>query len=142
MRMADIQQAADKVTSDLMQYGMAGTVLAVFVAPVLFVLVKSAQRRDEERIKQDADDRKRQNDREDRLVLVLQQSVEQQRQALELQRQFEVNEQGVHQALAAALREMSDRQQVNQAQQSTLLAEICKNLSETTRVLRGIKSEP
>jgi hypothetical protein len=129
------QQAADKVTTDLMQYGFGGAILAVFVAPILFVLVKSSQRREEERIAAEKAERERQAKREDRLLASLEQSVDQQRQALEQQRAFELGEQSIHSAITQSLAKMHDHQEKT----AVTLAKIGENLQESTQVLRTLR---
>jgi len=138
--MANLQQAADKVTTDLMQYGLAGAVLATLVAPVLYVLVKSSQKREEDRSKHDEQERQRQALREDRLLSTLQQSVDQQGKALEAQRAFEVGEQAIHHSLTTTLKDVSDKLQAQGEKTNVMLARIAENLQESTQVLRGLRN--
>lgn len=81
-----IAQTVD--VGSLSQWGIAGAILAVFVAPVFYVMIKSFQRREE-----------RDGNVTDALIM----SVDQQKAALEQWRNFELNEEKVHAAIMANL---------------------------------------
>lgn len=130
-------RAADDATSSLLQWGLGGVLLAVFVVPIYFGMARSAQRREDARMKAEDEDRKVRDDerkarfareekdaelrahREGKLIDALVASVEQQKQALEQWRRFEESEEKTHAAILNGL-----------AQTTQTLARIAERLAE------------
>lgn len=115
------QTAADGALNGLLQWGVGGVILAVFVAPTFLILVRGAQKREEERARRDEDERRERNERERRLVDALVASVDQQKAALEEWRRFEGTEEKTHAALlqgiaqiGATLASISERMRVEE----------------------------
>lgn len=125
-------RAADEATTSLLNYGLGGIVLAVFVVPIYLGMARAAQRREEARIKADEAERTVRDDerkarfaqdirdselraeRERKLVDALVATVEQQRQAIDQQklaleqwRRFEEAEEKTHTALLAGLAQVT-----------------------------------
>ena len=103
------QQAADQSMSSLLQWGIGGAILAVFVAPTFWVMVRAVQKREDARQARDDEDNKARREREMKLVDTLSKSVEQQRLALEQWRSFEAQEEKTHAAILAGLQALTDR---------------------------------
>lgn len=112
-------RAADEAINSLLQWGIGGIILAVFVAPTFWLMVRGAQKREEARAKREEDEatasRLREEaettirrEREKQLVDALTRSVEQQREALAQWRQFEAQEEKVHTAILAALTNLTN----------------------------------
>jgi hypothetical protein len=112
----NLLEAADASMNSLLGWGIGGIILAVFVAPTFWLMVKSAQKREDERSDRDDRESKERGDREAKLVEALSRSVEQQRVALEQWQRFEADERATHQTLtsgfasvAAAMDKVVDR---------------------------------
>jgi hypothetical protein len=100
-------RATDQAFSSLLEWGIGGAILAVFVAPTFWAMVRAGQKREEERAARDARDADLRNDRETKVITALVASVEQQRQALENWKQYETQEEKVHSALLAGLSQVT-----------------------------------
>jgi hypothetical protein len=116
------QSATDGAFAGLLQWGIGGCILAVFVAPVFLLLVRQTQKREDERAAADLAERKLRQERENVMLDALVKSVEQQRVALEQQKAFEVAEERVHAAIHQGL-----------AQITASLASITETLRAGTR---------
>jgi predicted nucleic acid-binding protein len=102
-------RAADEVSGSLASYGLAGAILAVMVAPVLWALVKATQKRDDERSIQDREDAKARNDRAERMLVALETSVEHQKEAVAEWRAYVKSEEAVHAAIMQGLERLADK---------------------------------
>lgn len=140
MNSTSLLRAADDAQSSLLNYGLAGVILAVFVVPTFWLLARSAQRREDARLKVDEDERTVRDDerkarfaqdmkesdlraeRERKLVDALVASVDQQKQALEQWRHFEHQEEKVHAAILSGL-----------AQVTATLGQIAERMAITTQ---------
>lgn len=100
-------QAADAALGGLAQWGIGGAILAVLVAPVFLMMVRGAQKREDDRGKRDEEDIRARREREGKLVDALVASVEQQKMALEQWRAFEVKEERVHEAMMVTLSQVT-----------------------------------
>lgn len=123
--MSGVVRAADSVTADLASYGLAGAILAVLVAPVLYVLVRSSQKREEDRGRMDAEETRRRGEREDKLLNALVASVAQQKEALELRRVYETSEERVHSTILSGIQQIT----VTQENIARTLADVASMLS-------------
>lgn len=101
------QAAADKTLSNLADAGLAGAILAIMVAPVLLVLVRGSQKRQEATDSREERESAARQEREGRLVTALVASVEQQKEALTQWRAFETEEKATHQAILANLGQLT-----------------------------------
>lgn len=101
------QAQADRTVTSLTDAGFAGAILAVLVAPVLLVLVKGAQKRQEASDAREEKESSARQEREGRLVSSLTMAVDQQRAALEQWRIFELEEKQTHTAILATLGQMT-----------------------------------
>lgn len=101
------QEQADKTVTTLVDAGFAGAILAVMVAPVLLMVVKGAQKRQEQSDAREDRAATARMEREARLVTALEESVRQQRVALEQWRGFEVEEKQTHAAIISNMAQMT-----------------------------------
>ena len=129
MNSTALLRAADDATSSLLNYGLGGLVLVVFVVPIYLGMARAAQKRDDARLEvdkaeraardeerkarfaQDLRDAELRAERERKLVDALVASVEQQKQALDQWRRFEEQEEKVHAAILQGLGQV-DRKSV------------------------------
>jgi hypothetical protein len=130
-------QATDKSMDSLLSWGVGGVILAVFVAPTFWLMVKSAQKREEDRSKREDEDAKLNAARVDKLIDALAKSVEQQKAALDQWRLFEAQEEKVHSALLAGLSQITTSLQAQQA----AVANTAATQSETTRLLGDVAQQ-
>jgi nicotinic acid phosphoribosyltransferase len=139
---SNLLRAADESMNSLLSWGIGGIILAVFVAPTFYIMVKAAQARDESRTKREDDEVKRTSDRVDRLIDALSKSVDQQKQALEQWRLFEVQEEKVHAALLAGLSQLTalitaqQRAAESTANSQTQIASLLDNVARQLGELR------
>lgn len=70
------QEAADRALGSLLEWGVGGAILAVFVAPTFLLMVRGAQKREDARAQRDAEDARRHMEREDKLVAMLTTALE------------------------------------------------------------------
>lgn len=114
MNSTALLRAADDASTSLLQWGLGGAVLLVFVVPIFYGMARAAQKREDARLELDQQARKAAIDRENRdaelraererkLVDALVASVEQQKQALDQWRRFEEQEEKVHAAILQGL---------------------------------------
>lgn len=125
-------QSADQALSGLLQWGIGGAILAVFVAPTFLLLVRSAQKREDARQARDDVEASARREREMKLVDALAKSVEQQRIALEQWRAFESAEEKTHAAILAGLSSIADRlnqQAANTAESHVRIAQILDSIA-------------
>jgi hypothetical protein len=101
------QEAADKTLTNLADAGLAGAILAIMVAPVLLVLVRGSQKRQEATDARDERDAVARRERESRLVDALVASVQHQKEAIAQWREFESEEKVTHQAILANLGQLT-----------------------------------
>ena len=101
------QAALDTSVNSLLQWGIGGAILLIFVAPTFLLMVKGAQKREDERVARDAEERKAQSEREHKLIDALVASVEQQKAALEQWRAFEEREEKTHAALLSGMAQLT-----------------------------------
>jgi hypothetical protein len=146
-------RAAEDTTSSLMNYGLAGAVLAVFVVPLFYGMARNAQKREDARIALDQEERKSRLDRENReaelraererkLVDALVASVEQQKLALEQWRRFEEQEEKTHAALLNGFAQISERmasQQQHSATTATAQTQLAQLLGEVAAQIQNLK---
>lgn len=133
---SNLVQAADQSMNSLLGWGIGGVILAVFVAPTFWLMVKTAQKRDDERSTRDVEESKARSLREDKLVEALAKSVEQQRDALDQWLRFEEEEKTIHLSLidrfdsiVSALQKINDRLESSAERDR----EILKQLSDLKR---------
>lgn len=107
--MTTIQAAADKVQTDLASYGLAGAILAVLVAPILRILVKATQKRDDARASADKEEATRRAHREDKMLESLVESVANQREAFDAWKAYAAEERQTHAALLASFERLADK---------------------------------
>ncbi len=107
--MTTLQAAADKVQNDLASYGLAGAILAVLVAPVLWVLVKGSQTREDERTRADRDDHKARNERAERMLQALETTVANQAEAISEWRRYSAEEAVTHASILRGLDKIADK---------------------------------
>jgi len=125
-------QSADQALSGLLQWGIGGAILAVFVAPTFYLMVRSAQKREEGRQSRDDIEATARREREMKLVDALTKSVEQQRIALDQWRAFEAAEEKTHAAILASLSAIADRlnqQAANTAESHVRIAQILDSIA-------------
>lgn len=136
MNSTALLRAADDATSSLLNYGLGGLVLVVFVVPIYLGMARAAQKREDARLEvdkaeraardeerkarfaQDLRDAELRAEREHKLVDALVASVEQQKQALDQWRRFEEQEEKVHAAILQGL-----------GQVTATLGQICERLA-------------
>ena len=104
-----LMRAADDVATSLASYGLAGAILAVLVAPVLWVLVKGSQQREDERARTDRDDHKSRNDRAERMLQALETTVANQAEAIAEWRRYSQEEAQTHAAILRGLDKIADK---------------------------------
>ena len=102
------QAASDSALGHLAQWGIAGLILAVFVAPMFWLMARGVQRREDGRAQLDAEERKLRAARESKLIDALTMSVEQQRIALDEWRRFESAEEKTHEALLRGMTSVAE----------------------------------
>jgi uncharacterized protein HemX len=95
--------AADDVASSLASYGLAGAILAALVAPVLYVLVKAQQKREDAQVAADTKEAERRALREEKLLDALVTSVKNQREAIDEWKHYTKGEEQTHASILAAL---------------------------------------
>ena len=111
-------RAADDASTSLLQWGLGGAVLLVFVVPIFYGMARAAQKREDARLDLDQQARKAAIDRENReaelraererkLVDALVASVEQQKVALDRSLRFEEQEEKVHNAILQGLAQVT-----------------------------------
>lgn len=111
-------RAADDASTNLLQYGFGGAVLAIFVVPVFYVMARAAQNREAARLAIEQAEHKARLDREIReaelraesqrkLIDALVASVDSQKLALEQWRRFEEQEEKTHAALLAGMAQVT-----------------------------------
>lgn len=151
MNSTTLLRAADDATSSLLQWGLGGAVLVVFVVPIFYSMARNAQKREDARMEvekteraarlkieederaardeerkarfaQDLRDSELRAERERKLVDALVASVEQQKLALDQWRRFEEQEEKVHAAILTGL-----------AQVTQTLAQIADRMTTTTQ---------
>lgn len=140
MKSTALLRAADDATSSLLNYGLGGLVLVVFVVPIYLGMARAAQKREDARLEvdkaertardeerkarfaQDLRDAELRAERERKLVDALVASVEQQKLALDQWRRFEEQEEKVHAAILQGL-----------AQVTATLGQIAERMTTTTQ---------
>lgn len=140
MNSTSLLRAADDATSSLLNYGLGGLVLVVFVVPIYLGMARAAQKREDARLEvdkaertardeerkarfaQDLRDAELRAERERKLVDALVASVEQQKLALDQWRRFEEQEEKVHAAILQGL-----------AQVTATLGQIAERMTTTTQ---------
>ncbi len=153
-------RAADEASTSLLQWGLGGAVLAVFVVPVFYGLARAAQTREaarqkneDARIALDQEERKARLDRENReaelraererkLVDALVASVEQQKLALEQWRRFEEQEEKTHDALLKGFAAISERLATQQQHSATTAAaqtQLAQLLADLATQIQNLK---
>lgn len=111
-------RAADDASTNLLQYGFGGAVLAIFVVPVFYVMARAAQNREAARLAIEQKEHQARLDREIReaelraesqrkLIDALVASVDSQKLALEQWRRFEEQEEKTHAALLAGMAQVT-----------------------------------
>lgn len=111
-------RAADDASTNLLQYGFGGAVLAIFVVPVFYIMARSAQNREAARLAIEQKEHQARLDRETRenelraesqrkLIDALVASVDSQKLALEQWRRFEEQEERTHAALLAGMAQVT-----------------------------------
>lgn len=160
MRSTTLLRAADDATSELLQWGIGGIILAVFVVPIFYGMARAAAAREnaraetekserETRAKRDDRDAELRAERERKLVDALVASVEQQKLALEQWRRFEEQEEKVHVSILAGLAQttqtlatIADRVAAHQQSSATTAAaqtQIAQLLGDVTEQIHQLK---
>ena len=153
-------RAADDASTNLLQYGFGGAVLAIFVVPVFYIMARSAQNREAARLAIEQKEHQARLDRETRenelraesqrkLIDALVASVDSQKLALEQWRRFEEQEERTHAALlagmaqvTATLAQISERlasQQQHQATTATAQTQLAQLLGDVATQIQTLK---
>lgn len=154
-------RAADDATTSLLNYGLAGAVIAILVVPVFYMFARSEQNReaarlDQERKESDARLLRENRDSELRaesqrkLIDALVASVDSQKLALEQWRRFEEQEEKTHAALLAGMAQVTATmaqigeriasQQQHQETTATAQTQLAQLLSEVAREIHTLKA--
>ena len=153
-------RAADDASTNLLQYGFGGAVLAIFVVPVFYIMARSAQNREAARLAIEQKEHQARLDRETRenelraesqrkLIDALVASVDSQKLALEQWRRFEEQEERTHAALlagmaqvTATLAQISERlasQQQHSASTATAQTQLAQLLGDVATQIQTLK---
>jgi chromosome segregation ATPase len=153
-------RAADDASTNLLQYGFGGAVLAIFVVPVFYIMARSAQNREAARLAIEQKEHQARLDRETRenelraesqrkLIDALVASVDSQKLALEQWRRFEEQEERTHAALlagmaqvTATLAQISERlasQQQHSATTATAQTQLAQLLGDVATQIQTLK---
>ena len=153
-------RAADDATTSLLNYGLAGAVIAILVVPVFYMFARSAQNREAARLDQERKESDARLQRENRdselraesqrkLIDALVTSVDSQKLALDQWRRFEEQEEKTHAALlagmaqvTATLAQIGERiatQQQHQATTATAQTQLAQLLSDVASQIQTLK---
>lgn len=151
----------EDASASLLQWGLGGAVLLVFVVPIFYAMARATQRREDARLALDQKEREARierekmeaelrNEREKKLVDALVASVEQQRVALDRSLRFEEQEEKVHNAILQGLAQVTqtlssiaERIATTQQSSATTAAaqtQLAQLLGEVARQIQGPKA--
>ena len=103
MPRSSFARAADEVLSGMASYGLPGAILAGLVAPMMWILVKGAQKREDDRLGVDLEIVKERNARSERMLQALELTVKNQTEAMAEWRRYSAEETAIHNAIISSL---------------------------------------